>query len=389
VKRAYRRLAKAFHPDSAGPAALPRFLAIHAAYEQIATGRVLPGAAGPREASSGPREPWRADPARARATRRGAAADRADQARTRPPERDGSEAGRGERASRSGRRHATRKATLGSTSYDDARDRSDATWGGASWYGPTTGEYWIINPREYADPRKHGPAYQARVRQRLEEAAAREPGADDAGAEAGAAEAAADETGGREAAADERPDRPASGAAATGNWQGRTEAVRRQPPAHHDREAAHVATGEVGPRAWPDREPIVGPADDPSRRFRLALIAWPPLGVAAAIALGDVTGCAVYAASCSGAAPLLPWLAQAVILALLLLLQPLARLLAVGTVAVLLALVPATAVLLVLGAAGHPQAAFALGSLLALAWLVGVLAGAVSAVRGTPLFSAR
>ena len=33
VKRAYRRLAKAFHPDSAGPSALPRFLAIHEAYE--------------------------------------------------------------------------------------------------------------------------------------------------------------------------------------------------------------------------------------------------------------------------------------------------------------------------------------------------------------------
>ena len=36
IKRAYRRLAKANHPDAAGETALPRFLAIQAAYEQLA-----------------------------------------------------------------------------------------------------------------------------------------------------------------------------------------------------------------------------------------------------------------------------------------------------------------------------------------------------------------
>src|SRR3954462_2689433 len=36
VKRAYRQLAKQFHPDSAGERALPRFLAIQSAYEQLA-----------------------------------------------------------------------------------------------------------------------------------------------------------------------------------------------------------------------------------------------------------------------------------------------------------------------------------------------------------------
>ncbi|HEX5239448.1 MAG TPA: hypothetical protein VFW20_00450, partial [Candidatus Limnocylindrales bacterium] len=53
---------------------------------------------------------------------------------------------------------------MGSTSYDEARDASDPRWAGASWYGPTTGEYWIVNPREYADPRKHGPGYSSRGR---------------------------------------------------------------------------------------------------------------------------------------------------------------------------------------------------------------------------------
>src|SRR5215213_1692210 len=73
VKRAYRRLAKANHPDSAGEAALPRFLAIHEAYEAIRTGRPLPSArraaGGPVRAEPGRAEPWRADPERARAAR--------------------------------------------------------------------------------------------------------------------------------------------------------------------------------------------------------------------------------------------------------------------------------------------------------------------------------
>ena len=42
IKRAYRRLAKAYHPDSAGERALPRFLAIQAAYERLTSGQ--PGA---------------------------------------------------------------------------------------------------------------------------------------------------------------------------------------------------------------------------------------------------------------------------------------------------------------------------------------------------------
>ncbi|MES1239951.1 MAG: J domain-containing protein, partial [Chloroflexota bacterium] len=73
VKRAYRRLAKAFHPDSAGEPAIPRFLAIQAAYEQIRTGRATLGgtragrAAGASAAPAA--EPWRADPDRTRAAR--------------------------------------------------------------------------------------------------------------------------------------------------------------------------------------------------------------------------------------------------------------------------------------------------------------------------------
>jgi hypothetical protein len=56
-------------------------------------------------------------------------------------------------------------ATLGSTSYDDAGER-EPEWDGATWYGGSSGTYWTVNPKEYADPRKHGPEYQARGRAR-------------------------------------------------------------------------------------------------------------------------------------------------------------------------------------------------------------------------------
>ena len=82
VKQAYRRLAKANHPDAAGEAALPRFLAIQAAYDQI----MGPGAAGNGTGASAPRRPWSADPDRTDATHR-AYGGRARRTRTSGPRR--------------------------------------------------------------------------------------------------------------------------------------------------------------------------------------------------------------------------------------------------------------------------------------------------------------
>src|SRR3954466_15831745 len=67
IKSAYRRLAKQYHPDTAGERALPRFLAIQAAYERLVDGegRLRPDPLKPRA----PRAGWSADPDRARATR--------------------------------------------------------------------------------------------------------------------------------------------------------------------------------------------------------------------------------------------------------------------------------------------------------------------------------
>jgi curved DNA-binding protein CbpA len=162
VKRAYRRLAKANHPDAAGAGALSRFLAIQAAYEQLAGGSKGPGAKARRPAASTPR-PSEADPERADATRRAYGGRprgrrRASDEEAGQPRTPGGPAG----SETSGPRG---KATLGSTSYDGADTGPfEPDWGGASWYGTSSGTYWTINPKEYADPRKHGPEYQARAR---------------------------------------------------------------------------------------------------------------------------------------------------------------------------------------------------------------------------------
>ncbi|MEO8463416.1 MAG: J domain-containing protein, partial [Chloroflexota bacterium] len=58
IKQAYRALAKANHPDSAGPGALVRFLAIQAAYEQLVPAKGGPTTRG--RASARGAEPWRA-----------------------------------------------------------------------------------------------------------------------------------------------------------------------------------------------------------------------------------------------------------------------------------------------------------------------------------------
>ena len=134
------------------------------------------------------------------------------------------------------------------------------------------------------------------------------------------------------------------------------------------------------PIAAATRDLLDGPTDDPVRRVGVALVSWPPIGIAAAAAIGEVTGCSAYSVECAGTNSLLPWLAQAGILGLLLLLPPFARLLAGGTVAVLLALVPVTGFLLVVGGAGQPEAGPVLAFLLGIAWILGV-AGSIVATR--------
>ena len=170
IRSAYRRLAKLHHPDAGGERALPRFLSIQAAYEALS---VAAGSGRPRAAVH--RQPTPADPERARATRDAWRARRAGasgaqgsaSAGPRPRPGPGPGPGPGSRSASGGAhgRAFVRKAAPGSTSYDEATATPfEPPWDGSDWYGASMGTYWTLNPREYADPRKHGPEYAERAR---------------------------------------------------------------------------------------------------------------------------------------------------------------------------------------------------------------------------------
>jgi curved DNA-binding protein CbpA len=134
VKRAYRNLAKSLHPDAAGGRARPSaFARLTEAYE-VALAEALAAnrhGAPPTSTAPSPRpRPRRAAPVQSPTS------DAEDE---RP------------------------RARPGSTTYDgtSASDQ-DQVWNGAEWVGADSGTYWRVNPKEYADPRKHGAEYRAR-----------------------------------------------------------------------------------------------------------------------------------------------------------------------------------------------------------------------------------
>ena len=432
VKRAYRRLAKANHPDSAGAAALPRFLEIQRAYETLTSNTWRPGMRRPSSGTSGSAgEPWRADPTRARSTpgaqppgaQRQPGGSSAKSSGSGASASGGRASGSGVGASGTGsrtagsratgsgpaagagkasagarpnpgsgpwkggaaadgaapgRRRPSKKATFGSTTYDEARDQSDTTWSGASWYGPSSGEYWRVNPREYADPRKHGPEYLARAAARAAAAAERrarrgiadtpvgEPG-EDVGAE----------TSGTSGTAGSHPRaRPATQGSHGQTRSGDASAPLPPRPAWAPPDQA--ATGEAsapppGPGApgpWPGSSITLSPG---GRRLLRAVVAWPPLGIAAAAIIGEATGCAAFEATCTAPADLYPWFAQAAILLALLALPAVARILAGGTVAVAVLAFPVAAALSASGASyDRTHGPAALIAVLAVVWALGV-----------------
>jgi DnaJ domain len=199
VRSAYRRLAKLNHPDTAGERSLPRFLAIKAAYEELVDGEgrlrargwpgrsggagaARPSASGPSTANRASREAWRARRAGGSAAEAGET--KSDASSTRPKTKpgpgsktdSGPKAGPRARAGGHARTIERRTARPGSTTYDEATQPLDPSWEGGSWYGASSGSYWTLNPREYADPRKHGPEYQERARRAAQLEAARRAG---------------------------------------------------------------------------------------------------------------------------------------------------------------------------------------------------------------------
>jgi curved DNA-binding protein CbpA len=393
VRRAYRRLAKANHPDAAGETALPRFLAIQAAYEQLvgATVRRRPGSR-PGGARSTPAEPWRADPDRARASgradgrrpgarpgggRRGAGptADEGSAAGTADGETAPGGGGRRSRADASGagsaaggaggegptrsrrgggRRRAPNKAGPYSTSYDPADEEPfEPGWSGGSWYGTSSGTYWTINPKEYADPRKHGPEYQRRARRSagdgwIHDGDGEPPeGVAPEDARAEASEAAHPPAGSPPASEGARP-------RASRTWvrperrEGSGESAGAPPPFVRPQRPADSAAANPGlPRL---RAPTTSVG-----RLAIALLGWPPLGLAAATAIGESSGCGRFAASCGELSSPGTWIVQAAILILLLALPRVAAWSAHGALAALVVGAPAAVVLSAGGGARQPE----------------------------------
>ncbi len=357
VRRAFRALAKRHHPD-AHHGSVARFLEIHAAYEALVAGR--PATAGPRggvraegdgAASAGPASTaWARRP-------RGTAAGAGERAGRR-----GSAGGEGRGPGPAGdpargrRGPGRRRATLGSTSYDEAEEAFEPDWGGASWYGPTSGTYWTLNPKEYADPRKHGPAYQARARR--------------GSGDGRTAEQEAEGAGGPSAP---RPEAPGSTPRHAGRAGGEAARPRRQAdvegaaPGAAAARAAGTAPGAQGRATAAHeapfaREQAAAAAPGVAWRVVLAVLGWivPGLTIAAAAGLPG------------GIVATLPLQAGG---AVLLALAPRAAWAALGGAAALVAaLVPIVALVAALGGAfvpgGPPPPVVALA---ALAWAGGAV----------------
>lgn len=387
VKRAYRRLAKANHPDAAGDSALQRFLAIQTAYDQIAGPDAAPGTTGGR--ASGPKRPWDAQPDRADATHRayGGRARRARPTGPRPAEPAAGEPPRPPREPREPQEPRPPKlATMGSTSYDGAdSDPFEPDWGGASWYGTTSGTYWTLNPKEYADPRKHGPEYQARARR---------------AAETAAASAALDA---------EAPDRPAPPTHTTSSWWDATAAEPTSehavPTAEQPLDRSGAATGAPGATpaepTWPpatDMRPngITKPSAsiwDAARwletgsggvagRVIRAVVGWAPVALGIAWLAGEITGCARFSAECDASSAPIAWFAQLLILAVLLIVPRLAAAACIATVGTIVAAVPGSLLLTSMGgAADLSSGRAALGGLLVIGWAVGIVIGIGREIR--------
>jgi curved DNA-binding protein CbpA len=307
IRSAYRRLAKLYHPDAAGDRAVARFLAIQAAYEELldAEGRLRTrgspgrggGAGAGRGAASSPRasrDAWRArrdaDGTGASAGSKGQAtgakghAAGAGRAAGAGPKSGADGASHGQRAGGSpGHRTGTRPggrprperktARPGSTTYDEATQPLDPAWDGATWYGASSGRYWTLNPREYADPRKHGPEYQERARRAARLEAARRARMADAASPTTTPTTPAEEPSSPEAAtvpppparADPPPPPPPPAFAPR---SGGTRTPAGDPAPNVDRVAASAASAGTGPA---EQAPPAGPQDDvtsPAARIR-------------------------------------------------------------------------------------------------------------------------
>jgi hypothetical protein len=317
--------------------------------------------------------------------------------------RGGATAGSGTDAGTSGtpprgpRERKRNKATLGSTSYDGVEGPFEPDWRGASWYGTTSGTYWTLNPKEYADPRKHGPEYQARARR-----ATRPPGGEPAPAHEAPTrpDPAATPSRGSPAADTEAheaegpthttsswwesttgttgPDSAASGAGPTEAAFARTaDRARAERPVHAER-AAQAAEAAAPPDVGRALSDIGRALTDPTfgggrGRLGRAFLGWLPIAFGASWLVGEITGCGRFAATCTGLADPIVLALQVGALLLLLALPVVASIAAMGAITLLVAAVAAAFALSATGEAADSESRrVALGAVLLVSWLVGV-----------------
>jgi hypothetical protein len=135
------------------------------------------------------------------------------------------------------------------------------------------------------------------------------------------------------------------------------------------------------PRAWAGARraengnlaPLFRTPSTPAGRLGLALLGWPPLGVAAATAIGESTGCGRFSASCAEVFSPGTWIVQVAIILLLLAVPRLAGWSALGTLVALAAAVPAAVVLSASGGSNAPDvSAGLLATVLGVAYVAGV-----------------
>lgn len=136
IKYAFRQLAKSTHPDAiGGSTTAARFARITEAYDVALADAIAAGRIGA--------------PNRDRPPVRSASAPATRNTPQQPKPNVGAQ--------------TAPSAHPGSTTYDGVTEE-EPVWDGAAWVGADSGTYWTVNPREYADPRKHGPEYRARGR---------------------------------------------------------------------------------------------------------------------------------------------------------------------------------------------------------------------------------
>jgi hypothetical protein len=265
-----------------------------------------------------------------------------------------------------------------STSYDPGDEEPfEPGWGSAGWYGAASGTYWTINPKEYADPRKHGPSTSA-------------------------------ERGGRE----RRLDRGRPGYRAGGRPKGR--------PGCGPVSRGHATALEIRPpeASWTEAGPAPGPVDGRGRpeasaaastdrildgprlafvvrpavvrqRFRgpvlrqpsgsvgrlvVAFVGWVGLAAIADTLLGEMTGCSRFSVSCDETAAPASGIVLVALYLPLLALPSVATWLAHGTLAVFLLGFPTAILLSATGGAQQPAASAAvINAVSAIAWVIGIV----------------